>query len=235
MDGDKQTQHDGHFHDSGMLLSGEKISFCVSGNILGVCTCLDSGLKFDYHVKTVCVKVSTTIRILYKLQSCASTKNVINLHYTFVYLYLIHNVIIWGGTFSSHMSQLIILQKKLIRIITRNNYLAHTSPLFYKCNILEINDIYNYFLCIHMFTLKLHGNRPPRNHNQNTKFRDLALPSNQRLTLTQHAISFVAPKMCNSLPSKIREHNFLSVFRKSLKAYLLTLCWYFMLFFTTHN
>ena len=44
-------QHDGHFDDGGVLLNGEEISFCESGNFLGVC--LDRGLKFDDHVRTV--------------------------------------------------------------------------------------------------------------------------------------------------------------------------------------
>ena len=127
-----------------------------------------------------------------------------------------------GDTFSSRMSQLVILQKKLIGIITGDNYLGHTSPLFYRLKILKINDIYNYFLSIHMFKLKLRGNAPPRNHNLNTRFRDLALPSYQRLTLTQHAVSFAAPKIWNSLPSGMREHRFLPVFKRSLKAYLLS-------------
>ena len=85
----------------------------------------------------------------------------------------------------------------------------------------KINYIYNYFLSIHMFKLTLRGNAPPRNHNHNTRFRNLALPSYRRLTPTQHAVSFAALKMWNSFPSDMREHRFVPVFGRSSKAYLL--------------
>ena len=47
------------------------MSFCESWNFLGVC--LVRSLKLDYHVRTVCGKVSKTTGIFYNLLYCVST------------------------------------------------------------------------------------------------------------------------------------------------------------------
>ena len=76
-------------------------------------------------------------------------KNLINLYYSLVYPYLIYNVIIWGGTFSSRMSQLVILQKNLIRIITGENYCFLTVFGFRSCvyNIFSVRDSFIFLCC----------------------------------------------------------------------------------------
>ena len=46
------------------------------------------------------------------------------------------------GHFSpSHLRQLLLLQKKIVRIMTFSTYYAHTDPLFKDLNILTIDKL----------------------------------------------------------------------------------------------
>ena len=49
--------------------------------------------------------------------------------------FLIYGILVWGYTYQATLHPLVILQKRMIRIITFTNYYEHTSPLFKSLNI----------------------------------------------------------------------------------------------------
>ena len=65
----------------------------------------------------------------------------IKVYYSLIYPYVIYCNLAWGGTYPNHLLPLIKLQKKIIRLINNEQYLAH---LFYKSKILKIEDVATY-------------------------------------------------------------------------------------------
>ena len=125
-----------------------------------------------------------------------------------------------GGTYDTHLSPLVLLQKKIIRIITGQSYFAHTDPLFLQTGILKIPDIHKYLLGIYMFKNKMNNNLPRSLHDYYTRgFNNIPIAF-QRLTLTQHSINYEASQVWNNLPLDIRNSTSLHIFKKSLKQYL---------------
>ena len=51
------------------------------------------------------------------------------------------------------------MQKKVVRILSFSNYLAHTDPLFSDSSILKVKDLYFVNIAILMFNYD-HGNLP---------------------------------------------------------------------------
>ena len=51
------------------------------------------------------------------------------------------------------MNKILLLQKKIVRIINKNNYLAHTDELFARTSILNIDDLIKYLLGIYAHKL----------------------------------------------------------------------------------
>ena len=78
----------------------------------------------------------------------------IKLYYSLVYPYLLYGNTVWGGTFDQHLEPLKLIQKKILRIITGSEYLAHANPLFYQTNILKVSDLHKYLLAQYMFKFK---------------------------------------------------------------------------------
>ena len=99
---------------------------------------IDQKLTFNQHISFLCSKVSKSVGIINKISYLPP--NVLKcLYYTMVYPYLIYCIESWGASYVTNLSPLIILQKRVIRIITNNGKLAHTTPLFKKLNILKLN------------------------------------------------------------------------------------------------
>ena len=131
-----------------------------------------------------------------------------------------YNIIVWGGTYSVHLQNLIKLQKRSIRIISNASYRAHTDPLFYNLKVLKLKDMYLYNLCVYMFK-KVRGGGSMERHDLNTRFRNLVPVQYHRLTGTQKAVSFAGPSTWNSLPESLKAIENLSNFKKELKRYLI--------------
>ena len=50
----------------------------------------------------------------------------------------------WGSTYQSNLNRILVLQKKIIRIISKVSFDAHTRVLFKEQEILKFSDIYLY-------------------------------------------------------------------------------------------
>jgi exonuclease III len=206
-------------HELKVYFDEKEVKFHDSGKFLGIH--VDRDLKFDVHISEICKKLSKSVGLLYKVSSSVPEKELINLYYSLVYPYLLYCNIVWGGTFSTHLAPLLLLQKKIIRILTSQPYLAHTDPLFHRAGILKLDDIHRYQLALHAFKIKSRAGFPPINHRYLTRNREDFVPPFQRLSLTQHSVSFAAPSVWNALPSFIKECSSTHSFRKALKFFII--------------
>ena len=193
------------------------LKFCTETKSLGVT--FDQNLSFKSHIRVVRSKISKTIGIFYKIRSLVPNNILLNLYYTFIYPYLLYCILIWGGTHKTHLNDILLLQKKVVRIITKSDYLAHTDPLFYSTGILKIDDLYKFQLAIHGF--KNRNNFEYLSHSYDTRLRNNAVPSFSRLSISQRSVSHSVPKVFNSLPISIQNSCNLEVFKKLCKKFLL--------------
>ena len=63
------------------------------------------------------------------------------LYYSSVYPYLHYCASVWGSTYQSNLKRLITLQKRVIRIISKSTFDAHTNPIFENLNILKFENL----------------------------------------------------------------------------------------------
>ena len=181
---------------------------------------LDNKLTFKSHIDSILSKVSRHSGILYKIKNNLPVTTRVNYYFAFIYPYLSYNIIVWGGTYKCHLNPLITFHKRIIRIICDAGYRDHTSPLYKKLKILKFEDIYKFNLLIYMFKARNKGQYLVE-HERLTRSRDQARSIYHRLELTQHAVSYVGPKIWNSLPANIASIQRLGQFKRSLKKYLI--------------
>ena len=209
-----------------VFLLDNDVKFCNTVKFLGVH--IDSDMKFDSHVNHVKNKISKYIGIFYRLRKFVPEYVLIKLYYSLVYPYLSYCIPIWGAAYDNHISNLIVIHKKLIRVITCSDYNAHTSPLFYRLEILKLKDIYTFSLAVEMFkynkglTNNNNYNASHREQVYNTRNKNAMLPTFQRLTTTQQSISYRAPHVWNSLPVSLKELSSLPKFKLETRKYLLS-------------
>ena len=122
-----------------VLLDGQNIDRVEKLRFLGVI--FDDQLKFNHHIDFISKKVSKSTGILNRIKNHVPHSILKLLYSSLIYSHFSYCNLIWGGTFSSHIQRLVLLQKKSIRIINNSNYLAHTNELFIKNSLLKMADI----------------------------------------------------------------------------------------------
>ena len=100
----------------------------------------DSNLTWKSHINELCLKLSIT-GILSKVRHFVNKHILVMLYYSLIYPFLTYDVHVWGLTFPSFLTQLFIIQKKAIRIISFSEPKSHSEPLFKSLNLLKLNDV----------------------------------------------------------------------------------------------
>ena len=183
------------------------------------------------HISTVAGKISRSIGIISKSRFFISQTSLFMLYYSLVYPYLYYGNIIWGSTYQTNLYRLKILQNRIIRIITNLKYDAHTAPLFYKYNILKLDQIN--ILQMGLFMYSVNSKSTP------TAFQDMFIKSSQIHSYSTRQSNNFRSEQCrtnikkftvvcqglnywNSLPDDLKSKPTLSSFKSNLKKYLIT-------------
>ena len=125
-----------------VVLNGSFVSFVDHAKFLGIY--IDSKMNFKKHINYITGKIAKHAGILYRIKQGMPLKTRLTYYNSFVLPYLNYNILHWGNTNDNHLKPLIIIQKRIIRTIADADYLAHTSPLFKKLNLLKLVDLYNF-------------------------------------------------------------------------------------------
>ena len=98
--------------------------------------------------------ISKSIGIIYKESFCLPTTSLCTLYFCLVYPYLVYCISVWGSTYPSNLNRMFLQQKKVIRIISKSAFDAHTEPIFKQLKILKLSDIYLSQIGKFMFSFK---------------------------------------------------------------------------------
>ena len=112
---------------------------------------IDSQLNWKKHIDYICKKLSKCVGIIAKARKKLYKSSLIPLYYSFAYPYFIYCNHVWGNTFKTSLEKMVLVQKKLIRIITCSPYRAHTGPLLFANRIMTLSDVNIYMTGIFMY------------------------------------------------------------------------------------
>ena len=98
--------------------------------------------------------------IILKARKIFSQETLNMLYYCIIYPYLNYGVHIWGSTYISFLTKLLVLQKRIVRIISGVPRITHTEPLFVKLCILTVNRLFKYNIGLLMYRYH-HSMLPP--------------------------------------------------------------------------
>ena len=198
-----------------------KIDYVESIRFLGVL--IDDKLKFNVHINEIAVKISKNIGILYKLRQYVPNSTLLAVYRSIIECYLSYCNLAFGNAANTHISSLVIAQKRAVRIVASQPPFAHTNPIFSYLNILQLSDIYLYNLGIYMKKNVDNFTSNYCNNLHNTLSGNHYAPSFQRLALTQRqSIMYQAPVNWQNIPLSIRNSRSLDSFKRTYKTFLLS-------------
>ena len=112
---------------------------------------IDECLTWKNHINCISKTISRNIGVMNKLKHYIPYRISYTLYCTSISPYLSYGILTWGNTCKSYLDKLVKLQKWAIRVISNSHYRCHTAPLFAKCNILTVTDMYSLELGVFMY------------------------------------------------------------------------------------
>ena len=103
---------------------------------------VDEEISWKPHINHILSKIGKTTALLRFLKYTFPKHILRTLYMTLIYPYFNYCNIIWGAADPTAIEPLILLQKKVVRIINRAQYLDHTEPLFISMNLLTLPELY---------------------------------------------------------------------------------------------
>ena len=164
---------------------------------------LDEHVTWKPHISRIANKVSKAIGLLCKSRFYISKFSLRTLYYSLVYPYLYYCTIAWVSTYPSNLNRLVLLQKRVIRIINKDAFDAHTDPIFRDLNLLRLDQIYLYQLGKFMYLYrsgslpKYFNNYFPMTnevHSYNTRSAKSYYLPLCRTNIRQFSIKYKGPK-----------------------------------------
>ena len=120
-------------------IDGVNIERVYEFRFLGVI--LDEKISWKNHIAYIKAKVAKSLFILNKVKHELDTNVLRMLYCTLVLPYFIYCLEVWGNSYKSNMTPLIMLQKRALRIMYKEDYRAHTNRLFMLSGCLKIMDL----------------------------------------------------------------------------------------------
>ena len=190
-----------------ILLENTEIELVESFNFLGIT--LDEHMTWSCHVNKISNKISRQIGVINKLKHILANHTLRTLYDSLILPHLNYGILVWGH----NTERILKLQKKTVRIITRNKYNAHTEPLFRSQGMLKIDDIYKlnilkfYFLYkksqLPSYFLLLPFHPRTTVHRYETRQNYELCVSKTKRKFAEFCIRHQIPKIINSSPSNI--------------------------------
>ena len=190
----------------------------------------DENLSWKSHCNHISQKISKLCGVLNRLKYTLPLPILRTLYFSMVQSQLTYGMLTWGF----QPNCLFKLQKKVMRVITRSKYIAHTEPLFKANNILKFGDLLR--LNALLFYHKLLNNKLPPyfnsfiltplniTHNYSTRHGD-RIPCNiTRTQFAQNCLRHSLPNLINDSPINIRNISLthsIDWLKKELKRYFI--------------
>lgn len=125
-------------------------------NFLGLI--LNSNLNWNDHVDHISKKISKVLGVLYRLKDIYPIAILLNIYNTLIVPHFTYCLIVWGSkVYDGH--SLHLLQKKVLRIISNEDYIAHSEPICKNLRLLKITHMYRF--TVWKFYFKLMNNLLP--------------------------------------------------------------------------
>ena len=187
----------------------------------------DCKMTFKPHINNLSNRLSRIAALLFRVKNFMPEFVLKRIYHAHVSSIINYCNIIWANTYPSHLDPLVKAQKRIIRLITNSEFLAHTQPLFQQLKIFDIENLRKYSLAIYFFK-NLNSLLPnlQAHHNYQTRFRNRPRPIRHLKSIFKRSFIYQAPIVWNELMDGDQTFNpnsiNLPMFKRLIKHQLIT-------------
>ena len=196
-----------------------------SAKYLGII--LDEHLSWSEHVSHVCKSLMKFFGIFNHIKSYVTKKIARQLYFAFIYSRISYGLEIYGNCSKTLLTKIQNIQNKLLKILTRQDYLTPTNEIHKSLNVLKVKDIQS--LNIICFVKKCILNTCPeyfytyfKKRSSVYPIRNLGLQVKGANTATGDlSIQILGAQLWNDLPDELKSKYHQVNFRKITAKYLI--------------
>jgi len=119
---------------------------------------IDRDLKWIEHINQLCNKLKKYIGIFYRLRNKLPARCLKMLYFAFVHPHLLHGIELYANTSSVHLSKIMTLNNKILRILQNQPYNSPVKDLYAEYNTLPIPQLHiqQLLILVHKFVYHRH-------------------------------------------------------------------------------
>lgn len=188
---------------------------------------LDSQLTWKPHIDHIKKKISSLMGSLRPIVRCIPRKARYNIYNSLVKSHLIYLIEIWGNAGKTKISELQVIQNKIIKLLFHYPYRTPTARIYKETHIMNIKQLFNYHTClltrkvlhntIHTSITLTQSQQVTQRSRRRASY--LVLPKT-RTNYGKRMFHYKGAQMFNKLPSSIKGIDSLDVFKKKLAQYV---------------
>ena len=187
--------------------------------VLGVV--IDNQFSWNVHISNVCKTVSRNLFLMAKLKRIINNDGLKVYFFGHCLPHISYASNIWSNACSNHTNKINSLHRRAVKLLVDGSNFSVEDKMRIA-NILPLNLFFKYNIAVLMFKVK-HGLAPVYmkelvTESDRCNSQNFLLPVT-RIDLYKLSFSFAGPSVWNSLPSRLKLCNKLSVFKKYLKGH----------------
>ena len=105
---------------------------------------IDSSLTWKYHISYITSKISKTIGVIARLRHFVPTSTLLTFYRSLLSPYLLYGLTVWGQAPQIYLNQILVVQKRALRLTYFAPYGSSTVSLFVSSGSLPISLLYYY-------------------------------------------------------------------------------------------
>ena len=102
---------------------------------------LDENLSWKYDLTELSKKLARTCDMFFKVRYFLPINVLICLYNSLFSPFLQYGILVWGLTYETSINPVFLLQKRVLRAITFENFTSHSTPIFSDLKILKLHDL----------------------------------------------------------------------------------------------
>lgn len=195
---------------------------------------LDQYLSWDEHVHKILMKINSGIYALSKMSYYCNLQTLKNIYFAHIHSHISFCISLYGSTKKINMNNILIQQKRAIRIMLKLKDDDSTKNFFKQLKILTVFGQYIYECILIVKNEMLGSDSNPIHHPYNTRNKnDIIQP--HRLKFFEKKPTYQGKKFIKSIPVHIKEINNYVKFKTLLKDYIVNLAVYSLEEFLTSS
>ena len=186
---------------------------------------LDENLSWNFHINELCNSLTKYFSVFYYIRNFANKRLATTIYYACIYSKISYGIEIYGTAGNAKLNKIQILQNKLMKLLTKRDYLEPTNQLHAELNILKVKDIHRHktlqfvYNCISGNQIATFFNYFSTRETQNQLQLRNRNELNRRAIRTEigrSTVQHTGATLWNDIPNNVKESNSIHIFKNRL-------------------